>query len=418
VKKIVTSFLVFLMFTPLCNSQTGWYQIDESFPNLDWMDIDFHDANFGITVGVDGRIKRTLDGGANWEFTPSGVTVRLNAVNVVDGQLAFAVGYEGTILKSTNSGATWTSISLTNFPETLLDVQFFDEMTGIVFGSKANVWKTTDGGANWTQQNPRFGQNNVWSVHAFDRENIAICGNGGNISRTTNGGTSWSGQSSPWGQELYSISFADTAYGYCVGTMAKTMRTTDGGENWEMTDLGMPLPSYPFMHVQMIDRNHIRICGWSGMILATADGGVNWVVQDLPSSLGGQHLESLDFVTPGTGFMVGWNGTMLKTIDGGGSLPVENVAGLPSSLAVHGVYPHPARVNAPTAVEFTIPSSGEVSIRIFDLLGKEVASVAPARFEAGQHSVSIPVENLVPGMYLLRISNSISTGARLFTVIR
>ncbi|MGE0824894.1 MAG: YCF48-related protein [Candidatus Binatia bacterium] len=60
----------------------------------------------GWAVGQEGAIVRTLDGGRQWEFQPSGVQEALYDIGVID-DIGWIVGDKGTVLVSTNSGTQW-----------------------------------------------------------------------------------------------------------------------------------------------------------------------------------------------------------------------------------------------------------------------------------------------------------------------
>lgn len=65
------------------------------------------------------------------------------------------------------------------------------------------------------------------------------------------------------------------------------------------------------------------------------------------------------------------------------------------------VSPNPAYAQA--AVQFALPRSGEVRVSVHNLLGEEVGLVHTGKLRAGQHTLSVPVADLPPGCYLLRL---------------
>jgi photosystem II stability/assembly factor-like uncharacterized protein len=72
-----------------------------------WNDIAIGDRAF-ILVGEFGRIRRSVDGGRNWQDVPSPVKSSLLGVNFsADGRMAVAVGLDGVVLLSTDDGRGW-----------------------------------------------------------------------------------------------------------------------------------------------------------------------------------------------------------------------------------------------------------------------------------------------------------------------
>ncbi len=64
-------------------------------------------------------------------------------------------------------------------------------------------------------------------------------------------------------------------------------------------------------------------------------------------------------------------------------------------------YPNP--FNPSTTISFTIPRKGEVSLRVFNSLGEEVAELINKNMEAGKHSILFNAGNLPSGTYFCRL---------------
>ena len=79
----------------------------------------------------------------------------------------------------------------------------------------------------------------------------------------------------------------------------------------------------------------------------------------------------------------------------------ENVAELPSRIELLGNYPNP--FNPSTTIRYALPTGGEVSIVVFDLLGRQVAMLQPGVQTAGRHDVRMDASSLASGAYLYRV---------------
>lgn len=64
-------------------------------------------------------------------------------------------------------------------------------------------------------------------------------------------------------------------------------------------------------------------------------------------------------------------------------------------------YPNP--FNPSTNINFTLPSRTEVSLKVFDMLGREVAELVRGNLEAGTHSAVFNASHLASGMYIYRL---------------
>ena len=75
--------------------------------------------------------------------------------------------------------------------------------------------------------------------------------------------------------------------------------------------------------------------------------------------------------------------------------PVNNTT--PSSYALMQNYPNP--FNPSTKIQFALPTSGNVTLTVYDMLGREVASLVNGMKDAGMHTVPFNARNLSSGLY-------------------
>jgi murein DD-endopeptidase MepM/ murein hydrolase activator NlpD len=82
----------------------------------------------------------------------------------------------------------------------------------------------------------------------------------------------------------------------------------------------------------------------------------------------------------------------------------EAVAGeLPRALQIEQNYPNP--FNPSTSIAFSVASPGRVALRIFDALGRRVATPLSADLPAGRHTVTWTPSGLPSGVYFYRIES-------------
>lgn len=80
----------------------------------------------------------------------------------------------------------------------------------------------------------------------------------------------------------------------------------------------------------------------------------------------------------------------------------------PGTFALTQNYPNP--FNPATTVKFQIPSDGEVSLSVYDLLGNKVVNIIHGEMTAGLHTVNFNASGLSSGIYFYRLnSGSFST---------
>ncbi|HXX65210.1 MAG TPA: discoidin domain-containing protein, partial [Bacteroidota bacterium] len=78
----------------------------------------------------------------------------------------------------------------------------------------------------------------------------------------------------------------------------------------------------------------------------------------------------------------------------------DSPVGVPLRYALHENYPNP--FNPSTVISFDLPRASEVSLRIYDLLGREVATLVHGMVAAGAHRVSWRAADLASGVYFCR----------------
>ncbi|MDG5768277.1 zinc-dependent metalloprotease [Balneolales bacterium ANBcel1] len=81
---------------------------------------------------------------------------------------------------------------------------------------------------------------------------------------------------------------------------------------------------------------------------------------------------------------------------------------LPELFALQANYPNP--FNPSTTIRFDLPEQAFVSISVYDIMGRRVASLASSTMSAGSHNVSFDASNLSSGIYIARFTATGSSG--------
>ncbi len=97
----------------------------------------------------------------------------------------------------------------------------------------------------------------------------------------------------------------------------------------------------------------------------------------------------------------------LKQIDFNGNYEYFNLSnevniGIPGKFELSQNYPNP--FNPSTMINYDLPFDSKVSIKLFDLSGREVMTILNETKTAGYYSVSLNGSNLTSGVYFYRIS--------------
>ncbi len=103
----------------------------------------------------------------------------------------------------------------------------------------------------------------------------------------------------------------------------------------------------------------------------------------------------------------------LKQVDLDGSYKYSQIVEVnisnPVSFALNQNYPNP--FNPSTTISYSVPEKSFVTLKVYDVLGNEVASLVNSQTEAGEHSVNFNASNLSSGVYYYQITagNNVAT---------
>ena len=96
----------------------------------------------------------------------------------------------------------------------------------------------------------------------------------------------------------------------------------------------------------------------------------------------------------------------LKQIDFNGifeySNIIEVVVNVPDKFSLNQNYPNP--FNPSTTIEFQLPKESFVTLKVYNILGKEVASLVNEQKPAGVHKINFDASGLTSGLYIYKIS--------------
>ena len=402
-------FLSFLLFYDNCISQLipeGWYQ-QSSTVTTNLKSVYFVSNLNGWSVGNNGIILHTLNGGVNWVQQESNLTTDLEKVFFSSSFTGYIIGNTGTILKTTNGGTNWNKQNSGTI-NNLTSCSFTNDIIGYITGVNNTLLKTTDGGINWYSINSQD-SSNYYSVYFINNSTgwlssvkLYLESDSAYICRTTNGGESWDIQHSrkmDIGPNL-SLQFTDSLNGWCTWQIpllsgSNILKTTNEGNIWEDTYGGFISENYNLFFI-----NNLKgwACGPYNKIYRTTNGGINWI-NSIAFSASIEYC-SIFFIDTLIGWTVGKDGIILKTTTGGVLTGFSNITSeIPERYYLSQNYPNP--FNPSSNLGFGISKLGFVSLKVYDVLGNEVAVIVNERKNPGSYNYEFSTVNyqLPSGIY-------------------
>lgn len=363
----------------------------------------------GYAAGFDGVFIKTTDGGGSFKgsyITAGGKCYNVQDIHFLDDNIGFAAHSYRMVTKTTNGGQSWFQILPDTIPATFTNsgIFFIDELHGVVVGRIATstdaIYRTTDGGISWTTKlNTVF--KNMQDV-AFANETIgAIVADGLKGVYTTNGGETWEPSqfnNVPGEPNLRRLVYISPNDAVAVGDKI-ILRSRDGGANWDYIQTGADvlLNSVTF-------KNDTLYAVGNGEIWRSVDLGDNWLNIIDPEIITGT-LNSVTVDARGDVWIGGVTSNIFTTM-GDPPVSVENNEMIINSFRLNQNYPNP--FNPSTIISYQLPVSGYVSLKLYNVLGKEVASLINNEWkEAGSHNYSLLIENssLPSGVYFYRLQS-------------
>ncbi|MBK7500048.1 MAG: T9SS type A sorting domain-containing protein [Ignavibacteriales bacterium] len=395
--------------------QNSTIQISDDFGNS-WNSIQsdiydninkvfFVDNNYGYAVGS-GRLIKTYKGGMNWQIQNLGITNQVNDINFLDTTHAYIVGSGGIFGMTTNAGLTWDISQI--FNENLNGIFFTNLYEGITIAEYGKILHTIDGGLNWTVvfQNSDY---NFKDLDFLDSINGVVVGgrwDGMNhvsiVINTHDGGSTW--QPRYLSYYLVDVQYIDINNIIAVGAWETQntgifYRTTNGGSTWSSQDI----PEAYLTGLYFFDNENGYVTDfWTGKIRKTTDGGFTWTTQ---YSNPGNYLNDIYFINNNNGWAVGDNGTILHTKNGGVTFieDEENNFTQPIEFLLQQNYPNP--FNPSTSIQYAISSTQFVTLKVYDLLGREVATLVNEEKPSGTYNAQFTINDvqLSSGIYFYKL---------------
>jgi hypothetical protein len=88
----------------------------------------------------------------------------------------------------------------------------------------------------------------------------------------------------------------------------------------------------------------------------------------------------------------------------------------PESPVLHQNYPNP--FNPTTTIEYTLPRASSVTLKVYNLLGREVRTLAHGQQAAGSHSVVFEAGELTSTIYFYKLQTDSFSEIRKMLLVR
>ncbi|MGE5437716.1 MAG: T9SS type A sorting domain-containing protein [Syntrophothermus sp.] len=418
-KKII---MLFLLLSVCASAQTlsNMYFLSE---DIGWVQT-YKEVNYRY---IPINSYRTTNGGVAWTqidsmFQYTELDFYKAPIHFINDYIGYLVSKDYILYKTTDKGETWKFLA-----DSLFRVQFADENVGYA-NSAIDVFllKTTDGGLTWISTGQVAFQTSDYEVVTKDK--VFIIGqNNKNYQVTTDGGKTWSTVF----QSLRNICYDNIEFiegtGYITTYLDNpqypdtpgVFHSIDGGNSWNF------IPNHILPYLSM-----------SGKIKGIAHAGIDnggWF--DITSNGFASSerkrasIKSQDyfFYSCEIFYTCGDSGYFAKSTDCGDTwteIPfvvlnptdVDENNSTITNYSLEQNYPNP--FNPSTRISYNLLSSGMTTIKIYDVLGKEIATLVNEYQTSGSHYVDFKAEGLNSGVYFYKINSGEYTEVKKMVFIK
>jgi hypothetical protein len=401
------SLLFFILSINVIAQNQPWVNIGDLFPG-DSVDQNFTDVYlyspwgmWWLSSGYYTEIYRTTEFGINWETQNiQSVVSAINFNEVNNTMLAFA--FDGKIYTAADIFSEWEvhdSINAKIQDACIAYTTNSYDWTAYICGDSGAVWSLTESAL--TDLNTGLDVD-FKKVSSRLIDNVWLCGD--SLIYYYNGNFFTDKFFAP--VSLNSIFFKYPSHLWSVGQNGYIVYSSNNGENWKEQN-----------NPDLLDRSLNDVffsqiynwgVGWAvgdgGLILKTTNFGNTWQIES--EGITDNNLKNIYFCQYtdfgggyfGPGIIVGEHKTVLLN-----SLVVSVGEDYiqPEGFYLSQNYPNP--FNPTTSLQYTIGSRQFVTLKVYDLLGKEVATLVNEEKPAGEYEVEFNGSNLSSGMYFYQL---------------
>jgi photosystem II stability/assembly factor-like uncharacterized protein len=327
-------------------------------------------TDYGMSWARRNSIDNVFDGGVTFPDDLHGWT----------GGGSISPTVEGWVHNTTDGGNTWSGRILST-PYPVRVVYFFDSQIGIAQGGEVNsgvggIWESTDGGSTWNEAVVTGLEMGSIDWKRVSPDSIDIW----SVGYTSSGGFHSVVYKKRIGYSIVPVELKSFSADVRDGSVVLNWQTAT-----EINNKGFGIER--LNNTVTGNQNWEQIGFVAGFGTTTEPRSYSFTDEKVTSGSYSYRLKQLDF-----------NGSASYS----GEIEVSVTA--PEEFTLKQNYPNP--FNPSTRIEYSIPSDGFVSLKVYNALGQQVASLMNGMVRAGIHQVTFKASNLPSGVYYYRMETN------------
>ncbi|OGV11712.1 MAG: hypothetical protein A2499_14830 [Stygiobacter sp. RIFOXYC12_FULL_38_8] len=393
----------------------------------------------------------------DWEVQSTNTKASIRSICFLDSLNGWAITDSIIFLHTTNGGNDWIIEKIQNEKFGIQQIQFVTKGIGYACASQGRLFSTKDGGKTWIRYAGNFeidfqdlsfvNENEGWAAGQRYGDNFGR----GMIVHTSDGGNSWQKQLEIESTDRFGVKFfkairmKNNKEGWAIAgdyfdnfSLTYVYKTDDGGENWNKLSSHIEGPA---RRLKIANSDTLWADGYGVAPLSTTtNGGLSWdtyfneyrYIKTISPQSGNKgwvcytdfRKVSPHYVLYTTDRGISWvkefqvneNVTDMENngnyvwLSGGNGLIMrkklvttsidESASEIPLDYTLSQNYPNP--FNPETTMEFTIPvvdanfasTTNHVTLKVYDVLGREVATLVDEYKQPGNYKVTFNARHL------------------------
>jgi photosystem II stability/assembly factor-like uncharacterized protein len=394
-----------------------WSASNLPMENVSIISIAAIDTNlFAGTFG--GGVFVSTDRGMSWNAMNAGLkNPKVNALVIKDSSI-FAGTETVGVFRSNNMGESWSQVNTGLEPIVAIPGNTISlSVTGLaatdtnLFASVAGggIFKLSEDGNSWSPVVTGSDTADFAAISSLAaKDTILFAGTlTVGIYRSTDNGTSWTLSNTGLTQTSVNALAASDSNLF-TGTTQGVFRSNNNGTNWFAAGLGNHI-------VEELAMNETNLYAktYDGGMFVSTNYGLSWKEFDSEESAG---INILSLAADKLNLYAGSNlGIIYKPVSEITSVNYSNIAS-PSAFKLFQNYPNP--FNPTTIISYELPAASHVTLKLYDVIGREIKTLLDERQLTGIHSVKFNASNLASGIYFYSITAGTFHQARKMVFIK
>jgi len=362
---------------------------------------------FAGTDGGEGIYLSSLDE-SNWVPVNNGLTARYvwcltvsgDSIYASAGNIDFGLGSGGSVYVSADTATNWHALDSGLFNTYISSIVLNGNYVfAAVYGyGSYGIYVSTNRGASWNSANNGLTYRSISSLVAYGN-NIYASANNGNIFRSTNNGINWDSVSCVLADSEV-LPLVVKEHNIYAGTYnSGVFVSNDSAKSWHKISAGLEHLST----IYIIDENKILAgtLGQGVFLLTRPDTVWQAINEGLPDTAFAHYVYSI--LTDSKNIYIGtassgvWKRPLSEVITSVNQIKNN----IPDKFELYQNYPNP--FNPSTTINYSVSNSGIVTIKIYDILGREVATLVNEEKMPGNYTVNFNGTNLSSGVYFYKM---------------